>query len=104
MRLATLLEEWVRSDARFEVAAPRSLSLVCFRLVPRPGEAPADTDARNRALLERFNATGRAFLTHTVLPGPPRYVLRMAIGATHTRERHVRAAWELLGEQAAQLS
>jgi aromatic-L-amino-acid decarboxylase len=77
---------------------------VCFRLAPRPGEAPADTDARNRALLERVNATGRAFLSHTVLPGPQRYVLRMAIGAAHTRERHVRAAWELLAEQAAPLS
>ena len=40
------------------------------------------------------------FLTHTVLPGvggvPARYVLRMAIGATHTQERHVRACWEAL--------
>ena len=100
VRLGALFASWVEGDARFEVAAPRSLSLVCFRLKPLPGEAPAATDARNRALLERANATGRVFLTHTVLPGvdgaPARYVLRLAIGATRTEERHVRAAWELL--------
>ncbi len=100
VRLGELFESWVKADARFEVAAPRSLSLVCFRLQPLPGEAPAATDARNRQLLERVNATGKVFLTHTVLPGvdgaPARYVLRLAIGATRTEERHVRAAWELL--------
>ena len=59
-----------------------------------------------RAKLARINATGRVYLTHTVLPGfdgsdggevlPPRYVLRMAIGATRTEERHVRGAWEVV--------
>lgn len=104
VRLGALFESWVRADARFEVSAPRSLSLVCFRLKPLPGEAPEATDARNRQLLERVNATGRVFLSHTVLPGvdgaPARYVLRMAIGATRTEERHVRAAWELLAREA----
>jgi aromatic-L-amino-acid decarboxylase len=98
--LAELFESWVRADKRFELAVPRSLSLVCFRLAPRPGEAPEATDARNRALLEQLNATGSVFLTHTVLQGvggrPARYVLRMAIGATRTEERHVRACWEAL--------
>lgn len=100
VRLAGLFEGWVRQDARFELAVPRSLSLVCFRLAPRPGEAPAETDGRNRTLLERLNASGSAFLTHTVLPGvggaPARYVLRLAIGAPRTEERHVRGCWEAL--------
>jgi aromatic-L-amino-acid decarboxylase len=100
VRLGEAFESWVAQDARFERAVPRSLSLVCFRLKPRPGEAPEATDARNRALLERVNASGKLFLTHTVLPAvdgqPPRYVLRLAIGGTYTQERHVRAAWEAL--------
>ncbi|MCE9673213.1 pyridoxal-dependent decarboxylase [Myxococcus stipitatus] len=104
VRLGQCFESWVREDARFEVCAPRSLPLVCFRLKPLPGARPEDTDARNRALLERVNATGKVFLSHTVLPAvdgqPARYVLRMAIGATTTREPHVRAAWELLARTA----
>lgn len=98
VRLAALFEELVRSDARFEVAAQRTLNLVCFRLAPRAGESSEQTDARNRDLLERLNATGRLYLSHTVLPGAgaARYVLRMAIGAVRTGEEHVRAAWGLI--------
>ncbi|WP_257458330.1 pyridoxal-dependent decarboxylase [Archangium lipolyticum] len=100
VRQAELFASWVEADTRFELAVPRSLALVCFRLRPRPGEEPAATDARNRQLLERLNASGKAFLTHTVLPGvdgaPARYVLRMAIGSPRTEERHVRAVWEQL--------
>ncbi|NTX34141.1 aspartate aminotransferase family protein [Myxococcus sp. CA033] len=100
VRLGERFESWVSEDERFEVAVPRSLSLVCFRLKPLPGEPPQATDARNRELLERVNASGKMFLSHTVLHAvegtPARYVLRMAIGASMTQERHVRAAWELL--------
>jgi aromatic-L-amino-acid decarboxylase len=106
VRLAGQFESWVREDTRFELAVPRSLSLVCFRLAPRPGELPAATDARNRSLLERLNSTGSAFLSHTVLPAvggaPARYVLRMAIGAPRTEERHVRACWEALQRLAGE--
>ncbi len=98
VRLAVLFEEWLRADQRFELAAPRSLSLVCFRL---RGEGEA-ADAKNRQLLERINASGRAYLTHTVLPirGGSRVVLRMAIGAAQTKEEHVREAWDLIRELA----
>jgi len=95
VRIATLFEDWLREDPRFEVSAPRNLNLVCFRL---RGEGPV-ADARNRTLLDRLNASGRIFLTHTALrdhDGHDHVVLRMAIGATHTEERHVRAACDLI--------
>ena len=91
--LAELLESWIRSDERFEIAAPRSLALVCFRLT---GD-DATADARNRELMDALNRSGAAYLSHTSLrddAGEPRFVLRMAIGATSTAERHVRATWD----------
>ncbi len=84
VRLAGLLAGWVAADPRFELAAPPALNLVCFRL--REGG-----DAANRALLERLNASGKLYLTHTVLDG--RYALRLCVGQTHVEERHVAAAW-----------
>jgi len=105
VRLAALFESLVREEGgeHFEIPAPRTINLVCFRL---RGEGP-EADERNRALLDRINATGEAYLTHTVLPpadggdGPGRYTLRMAIGGTMTRERHVRRAWEVIRREAA---
>ncbi len=97
VRLAQLFENLLRSDHRFELAAERGLSLVCFRLRPSEGQSAERTDAMNARLLEAINATGRHLLTHAVLPAgaaPARYVLRLAIGGSATREEHVRAVWD----------
>jgi aromatic-L-amino-acid decarboxylase len=93
VRLGALFESLVRADARFEIVAPRILSLVCFRL--RSGDQPT------RALMEKLNASGRLYLTHTTLPPDGRTCLRMAIGAVETRERHVLQAWEELRAAAS---
>lgn len=96
VRLAAWLEEQVAADDAFILAAPRVTALVCFRL--------AAGDDATRALLERVNASGRAFLSHTTLrdaDGLDRFVIRAAIGATHTREEHVRALWDALRQGAA---
>lgn len=106
VRLGELFEGLVRGDERFEVVSPRVLSLVCFRL---KGEGP-ESDARNKALMERVNATGRAFVTHTVLPSGPgsaarlagRVVLRAAIGSARVEERHVRGLWNEVSGAANQ--
>lgn len=92
VRLGEVFETLVRSDARFEVPVPRSLSLVCFRLRGAP-------DAAQEALLSRLNDSGRMFLVHTKLGGIG-VVLRMAIGASLTREEHVRAAWAHIASEA----
>jgi aromatic-L-amino-acid/L-tryptophan decarboxylase len=86
VRLAERFESLVRGDERFEVCAPRTMNLVCFRL--------RGDDAANEALLERVNASGRAYLSHTKLDG--RHTLRMSIGQTRVEARHVDAAWELI--------
>jgi aromatic-L-amino-acid decarboxylase len=99
LRLAQLFKSWVEEDGRFELVAPVPLSLVCFRLNDGRGEAPLDE--LNKKLLERINATGAVYLTHTSLRG--RYVLRLVIGQRTTKERHVRAAWELIKKEAKEL-
>ena len=91
VRLAALFEQWVRDEPGWEVCAPRPFSLVCFR---RDG-----SDDENEALLERVNASGEAFLSHTRLGG--RLVLRLAIGNAWTTEDDVRHTWELLCREAA---
>jgi aromatic-L-amino-acid decarboxylase len=90
VRLAELFEVWVRDEPGWELCAPRPFSVVCFR---RDG-----SDADNEALLERVNATGEIFISHTVLNG--RYVLRLAIGNARTTEADVARAWDVLRAEA----
>jgi aromatic-L-amino-acid decarboxylase len=93
VRLAELFESWVRAESGWEISAPRHFSLVCFRL--------EGSDEDNARLLERVNASGDAFLSHTTLHG--RHVLRLAIGQERTTEDDVRLAWDVLRREAATL-
>jgi aromatic-L-amino-acid decarboxylase len=44
--------------------------------------------------MDRVNASGELYLTHTVVNGA--VALRMAIGSPQTQRRHVQAAWAAL--------
>ncbi|MEW6623909.1 MAG: aminotransferase class I/II-fold pyridoxal phosphate-dependent enzyme [Bacillota bacterium] len=100
LRLAQLFKGWVEEDSRFEIMAPVNVSVVCFRL--NNGAATEDElEKLNKELLERINATGKIFLTHTSLKG--RYVIRMAVGQRTTEEQHVYDAWKLIQEKAGEV-
>ena len=113
IRLANLLASWINSDDCFEVAAPVSMGVVCFRFVgpvagvgdAGPGSSTAATakkiDELNSAIVEQINASGRAYLTQTKLRG--RTVLRIGFGNVLTTEEHLHKAWELLRETTSKL-
>ncbi len=77
---------WVDADPRFELAAPAPLGLVCFR--HRGGE-----DA-NQRIMDRVNASGSMYMTHTRLDG--KLTLRISIGQRSTQREHVLRAWEMI--------
>jgi aromatic-L-amino-acid decarboxylase len=99
LRLAGLFRSWVEADPHFEVMAPTPLSVVCFRAL-FPGRDDADHDRLNDEVVEAVNTSGEAFLSATKLRD--RTALRLAVGNIRTEERHVRRAWDLLTEAAAQ--
>jgi aromatic-L-amino-acid decarboxylase len=80
----------VEAEPGWEVVAPYPFSVVCFRC--------EGSDVENARILERVNATGEIFISHTELDG--RYVLRLAVGNMQTTEADVARAWELLRETA----
>jgi aromatic-L-amino-acid decarboxylase len=94
LRLAQMLRVLVEEDPDFELSAPVPLSLVCFR---HRGD-----NSFNERLLAEINATGYAFLSHTVLNG--QFVLRFAIGNFQTTEQDVRETWALIRDTARKLS
>ena len=94
---------WVDADPEWHRVAPVHFSLVCFRSVARHANGdPQHEDAITAAILERVNAGGRVYLSHTKLEG--RYTLRLAIGNLRTERRHVEEAWRLLREAAAAIT
>ena len=98
VRRSVELADWfagqVEASEEFELAAPVSVGLVCFR--HREG------DAFNQRLMDRLNQSGALYLTHTRLDD--RLVLRLAVGAPATRREHVEAAWNRIVEVARGLT
>lgn len=92
LQMAQTLAGEIGRDPNFELAAPAPFSLVCFRY--------RGSDEDNRQLLDRVNATGRTFLSGTVLSG--RFVLRFAIGNIATTPDDIRATWTLIRSLAPQ--
>ena len=85
---------WVREDHRFELAVPPPLNLVCFR--HRGG------DEINQQIMDRLNGSGKIYLTHTRLKD--RLTLRLCVGQTHTEERHVQQAWQLIQKTVEEIA
>lgn len=92
--LAQQFKAWVETDPDFELLAPAPLNLICFR--HRSG------DAFNETLLQRLNASGRLYLTHTRLND--QFALRFCVGQTYTEAEHVERAWALIRTTAADLA
>jgi aromatic-L-amino-acid decarboxylase len=93
VELAQQFAAWVKSDDRFEMAAPVPLNLVCFR--------HKGGDDSNQILMDRLNRSGDLYLTHTRLNN--RLTLRLCVGQTNTTGRHVEKAWKRIQEEAAKL-
>ena len=114
IHLANLLVQWIKKDNRFELSAQPSMGVVCFRLVGDAAPSPHAADpARGSAgsidridrinsdIVERINASGRAYLTQTKLRG--RTVMRIGLGNVLTTEEHLRKGWEIIQKTATNL-
>jgi glutamate/tyrosine decarboxylase-like PLP-dependent enzyme len=75
--LAAYLADRVTADPDLELMAPPSLSVVCFRVVPKEVVGDEGLNDLNKTVLERLQLGGRAFLSSTVLRD--RFVLRACI-------------------------
>jgi aromatic-L-amino-acid decarboxylase len=98
IRLANLLASWIKKDNRFELAAPASMGVVCFRFLRGDKN---EIDRLNSEIVERINASGRAYLTQTKLRRLT--VMRIGLGNVLTTEEHLRKAWEIIQETASKL-
>jgi aromatic-L-amino-acid decarboxylase len=105
IRLANLLAGWIKEDDRFELSAPVTMGVVCFRWVGSARRSVPTSDGKldklNSQIVQRINASGRAYLTQTKLRG--RTVMRIGFGNVLTTEQHLRKAWEIIQETASAL-
>lgn len=98
---ARWLGEQVDAAPDWERLAPVHLQTVCVRHRPDGVEDETRLRAHNLRIAETINASGRAYLTPSLLKGAQ--MLRLSIGAERTERAHVEALWEQL-QTAARLA
>ncbi len=92
-RLARLFAGWVDDSPDFEMIAPVPFALVCFRACPAGVD---DLNALNERIMNQINASGEAYLSHTMLNGV--FTLRLSVGSIRVEEKHLQKVWKLLNE------
>ncbi len=93
--LAQEFARWIDDQPGFERMAPAPFSVVCFRALPK-GLDGEELDAFNLRLVERVNASGDIFLSHTRLDDG--IALRVAVGNLATTSHDLDRCKELLVE------
>jgi aromatic-L-amino-acid/L-tryptophan decarboxylase len=81
----------VDATAGWERLAPVPLQTVCLRRVPDGERDEARLSAVNLKIARRVNASGRAYVTPSLVRG--RQLIRVSIGALATERRDVEAVW-----------
>ncbi|KAH7661155.1 Tyrosine decarboxylase protein [Dioscorea alata] len=109
VKMAKLFEDMVQTDKRFEIFLARTFAMVCFRLLlpksksegKEPERVVAIENELNHKLLETVNSSGKIYMTHAIVGGV--YIIRFAVGASLTEEKHVKFAWKVVQDHAEAL-
>ena len=91
--------ESVRSRAAFEAVNEPECNILCFRWIGDGRRSDAELDAINLALRERWNRSGRGWITTTLLGG--RRVLRVTVMNPGTTSEHTEQTLDGLQGMAA---
>lgn len=93
VRLARRFADWVEADPDFELLAPTTMAVVCFRARPA-GMSDADADELNARLVRQVTSSGRVYLTET--RAGRRVAMRVAISNALTAEADLADAWTVI--------
>jgi aromatic-L-amino-acid decarboxylase len=102
--LAPYLADALADDSNVELCWRPQLTVVAFRLSDRSTDQPPGDDdhERQRAFLDRINASKRVFLSSTRIRG--RYVLRVCIVSHRTHRDRIDECIEIVAKAAAELA
>jgi len=100
IRIARRLAEMIAKEQDFQILAPVTINVVCFRYRPG-GLKEDDLNKFNETLNHKLNDSGKVYLSHTVINGI--YTLRMVTGQTNVTMEHVEKAWDLIKKTARAL-
>jgi aromatic-L-amino-acid/L-tryptophan decarboxylase len=80
-------EEQILKFGNFELVVPRNLTVISFRFRPLTVNDENEINRLNAALLEKINASGKIYISHTTIRG--KFTLRFVCAQTNVQQEHV---------------
>lgn len=93
--------ELLEKSGKFKLLAPINFNLVCFQYTPDEMKTAEEINELNERLLQKVNATGKIYMSHTKLRG--KYTLRLHTSQTYIEKHHVEDAFKLIEKTALEL-
>ncbi|MFP4620271.1 MAG: pyridoxal phosphate-dependent decarboxylase family protein [Bacteroidales bacterium] len=101
IEMAGELKQWIEQHDDFEMLAPVTMNVLCFRYNPENIDSEEKLNRMNEQLLHKINETGEIYMSHTRLSG--KYTLRMVVAQTDVEKRHVEKAWKVIQQKAEEI-
>jgi len=98
IRLAKLINQKIEKIDDFEITAKRNFNMVNFRFKPIKIDNENKLNILNKSLLKKLNSSGKIYLSHTKINNV--FSLRMPIGNTLSKKKHVLSSWNLIKKTA----
>jgi len=94
--LAKDLFEEIQTEKSFEILAPLTANVICFRYRPDGINEEKLLNEINEKLLKKINETGKVYLSHTKLNS--KFTIRIVIAQTNVTDEHTKKLWKLIKE------
>ena len=95
IKYAKNLSVEIDKDKNFELTAPQNLNMINFRFYPKNMNKNKLNDI-NHQLIKKLNKTGKIYLSHTKIDDI--VSIRMPIGSTYIKRKHIEKSWKLIKE------
>ncbi len=96
LEIAKKLYGKIKAEKDFEILAPLSANVICFRYKPGNINDDETLNALNEKLMHDVNNSGKIFFSHTKLNG--RFTLRLVLAQTNLDENHADEAFNTIKE------
>ena len=91
----------IKKEPDFELVMENPLNMICFRFHPGNLNNENKLNSLNERILQKINATGQTFLTHTRIGDT--FVIRLVAGQTNLEKEHLQEVWQLIRKSSYDL-
>ena len=99
IKLAQYLALKIDINKNFELTSIQNMNMINFRFISSENNDRKYLNNINNKLIKKLNETGKIYLSHTKIQNI--ISIRMPIGSTYVKKKHIKKSWDLIKKTAS---